>query len=544
MALQMDEQDPDVSATLRRRIASALDAGERPTLQGNNLKLGSVVLQSANGADRPALREAAIQMRRRNIDAAFDIYNSAPVRRGRGRYATDVNGNERMISRSVNGEQRVTVAGRRYYSQSYTRWLVHIPTILVRRSTGATFQRTRHDRTGEELGLSRELKARGSQDEQRRQVQAAVEDYLRAAGGDNAELDFYEGDENVIVRYDHSREITYSMQTQGIRDGELTADTILDRVVFGEPIMAEDMWQLGQLHEVSRRRSGECGLDVIVASATQWTGHGRNTRKPMLTAEQAAEALVKLARETEPDSDLAQASFKEVAQTAEIVAIDSDLRTRNPDVTELLLFKAGMQAFLSKPRSLDEIRKAVDKGNVWRKPYTVSGTYAKAVKACFPWSPDPRNRLLLFLRSLGFHVTGDQVSIEEPVPDAVEIVRQCGTPVRLLERYFRRLGVKLILFNGSRCNSTWEPGDWASRDWRDKTTVILNVWSDHVSTYMHEAARANLSDKKLNWHAVKLKTPKADDEEHKYDEMVEFEWPLLIEALQEKRAKVFLDDAG
>lgn len=538
MALQLDEQAPGVSATLRRRIASALDAGERPTLQGNNLKLGSIVLQSANGTDRPALREAEIQMRRRNIDArgAFDIFNSAPVRRGRGRYATDITGNERMITRTVNGEQRVTATGKRYYKQSYTRWLVHIPTILVRRSTGGTFQRTRHDRTGEELGLSRELQARGSEAEQRRQVQQAVEAYLLEAGGEDAALDLYNGDEGIEVRYDPRREITYSMQTQGIRDGQMTADTILDRVVFGEPIMAEDMWQLGQLHEVSRRRSGECGLDVIVASATQWTGKERNTRKPMLTAEQAAETLVRLARETEPESDLAQASFKEVPQTAEIVGIDSDLRTRSPDVSSLLPFKPGLMAFLSKPRSLDEVKKAIDKNHIWRKPYTVSATYAKAVKACFPWSPDPRNRLLLFLRSLGWHIRGEEVTDKEPVPDAVEIVRQCGTPVRLLERYFRRLGVRLILFNGSRCNSIWEPGDWASRDWRDKTTVILNVWSDHVSTYNPEAARALLNEKgERKWHDVKLKTTRADDEEHKYDEMLEFEWPLLIEALQKPK---------
>ena len=189
MALQ-DERAAGVSGALRRRVAAALEQGERPVLQGNNLKLGSIVLQSANGQDRPALREAEIQMQRRNIDTrgVFDVYNSAPVRRGRGRYATDTNGNERMITRTVNGEQRVTAAGRRYYQQSYTRWLVHIPTILVRLSTGATFQRTRHDRTGAELGLSRELQARGSEAEQRQQVQAAVEAYLQeAAGGD---LDF------------------------------------------------------------------------------------------------------------------------------------------------------------------------------------------------------------------------------------------------------------------------------------------------------------------------------------------------------------------
>ena len=68
-----------------------------------------------------------------------------------------------------------------------------------------------------------------------------------------------------------------------------------------------------------------------------------------------------------------------------------------------------------------------------------------------PLESRPENALLLFLRSLDFHMSGEQVTIEEPVAEnAVEIVKQCGTPVLLLERYFRRLGVKLILFNGSR----------------------------------------------------------------------------------------------
>ena len=102
MALQ-DERAAGVSGALRRRVAAALEQGERPTLQGNNLRLGSIVLQSANGQDRPALREAEIQMQRRNIDTSgmFDVYDSAPVRRGRGRYATDASGNERMITLSL-----------------------------------------------------------------------------------------------------------------------------------------------------------------------------------------------------------------------------------------------------------------------------------------------------------------------------------------------------------------------------------------------------------------------------------------------------------
>ena len=45
MASIVDECAPNVSAAMRRRIAAALDKGDRPTLTGNNLKLGTIVLQ-------------------------------------------------------------------------------------------------------------------------------------------------------------------------------------------------------------------------------------------------------------------------------------------------------------------------------------------------------------------------------------------------------------------------------------------------------------------------------------------------------------------
>ena len=78
----------------------------------------------------------------------------------------------------------------------------------------------------------------------------------------------------------------------------------------------------------------------------------------MLTAEQAAQALVQLARELDPDGALAtHAVFEDVPQTAEIVGIDEDLRLRAPDAGCLQQFKAGMQAFLAKPRSVQEVQR-------------------------------------------------------------------------------------------------------------------------------------------------------------------------------------------
>ncbi len=133
-AVVNDERAPSVSAALRRRIAAALAAGERPTLQRNNLRLGSIVLQRNDGRDRPALREVEIQMARRNLNAAgaFDTFRPSTFMRGRNTYAVDIAGLEHVIPRRIRRENRVTRAGQRFHQTSYTRYIVQVPTIYER----------------------------------------------------------------------------------------------------------------------------------------------------------------------------------------------------------------------------------------------------------------------------------------------------------------------------------------------------------------------------------------------------------------------------
>ncbi len=207
----------------------------------------------------------------------------------------------------------------------------------------------------------------------------------------------------------------------------------------------------------------------------------------MMTAEQAAQKLVQLARELGPDGALAtHAVFEDVPQTAEIVGIDEDLRLRAPNAACLQQFKPGMQAFLAKPRSVQEVQKAAEKQHIWRRNYAVDASFAATLKEAFPWCKTSRTWLLLCLRVWGMHVTGEQVALEKPQPighNAAECVRTFGTPVKLLQAYYRRLDVKLVLMNGSRCAHIWEPENWATRGQNAKVTVVLNVWCDHVSTY-------------------------------------------------------------
>ena len=112
-----------------------------------------------------------------------------------------------------------------------------------------------------------------------------------------------------------------------------------------------------------------------------------------MTAQQAAQVLVQLAMQHDPDGALAaHALFDEVCQTAEIVGIDEDLPLRAPNAACFEPFKAGMQAFLAKPRSVAEVQKAAEKGHIWRGNFAVDASFAATLKAAFPWcKTNPRD---------------------------------------------------------------------------------------------------------------------------------------------------------
>ena len=69
---------------------------------------------------------------------------------------------------------------------------------------------------------------------------------------------------------------------------------------------------------------------------------------------------------------------------------------------------------------------------------------------------------------------------------ACEALRAHGTPMRLLEMFYIKLDVRLVIFSGKTCRYVHTPFDWESRSKHNKHTVVLNVWSNHVFTYSRE----------------------------------------------------------
>ena len=542
----MNERAAGVSAALSRRIANALSNGIRPALQKNNLRLGNIVLQKKDGKDTPAMREVIMQMNRLSLNTVGigDTFAPGIVTRGSRTYATDLAGVERMIARRIRGENRVTTAGRRFHTMGYAQYMLQVPIVYVRENTNATFRQDYLPVTDNQLGWDVQLNVRGAPEQAMSQLNRFYDEWVASGTADRllvAPSDITGA--KMIV--DNTRRPRFDMQHAYVRDGRRTVDTILDRVVFGTPLFPEDMWNLAKLHESSRRRNNECGIDVIVASAFKRSGKSHK-RQPMMTADEASQALIQVALEHDPNGALAtHAQFEEVHQTDEIAGIDEDLRLRKCDGTAIEVFKAGMVAFLKTPRSVDEINKAIDKGNIWRNDFAVDVSFVVTTKAAFLWCTSKRARLLMCLRLWGFFVAGDRVSVTKPLPfatNAHQCVRSFGTPVHLYQHYYEKLKTRLVLMNGSRCTHDWTPSDWNTRSADKKVSVVLNVWGDHVSTYVSDIDNVPAIDQQ-SWPENLLVLQNQHKDANLYDGMKPFTWPQLMAAVQGKsKTKVFWTD--
>ena len=276
-----DERAPNVSSRLRTRIGTLLDGGATVSLRRNSLVLKDVVLTRQNGTETPAAAEMRMQVERRNLDpASFSLdrwdRTAAVEQAGNQAFAFDRNGNRQMVSRTQDKQRVVTKAGRRFYEDApLTQWIFQVP-VANQRGNGALWRHRYLPLTQEgidHLDLDIDLSAYAFTRGGNAQEEAATLEKLRAYIEPKIRANFhkftaaYEYEDSVNVVEDTSRPITFDMQRTGItRSGAMSVDTLLDQVVFGAPVTSHDIWMKCHLHESSRRRNGECGIDVVVAA--------------------------------------------------------------------------------------------------------------------------------------------------------------------------------------------------------------------------------------------------------------------------------------
>ena len=138
-------------------------------------------------------------------------------------------------------------------------------------------------------------------------------------------------------------------------------------------------------------------------------------------------------------------------------------------MVELRPYIPKMEEFLKKPKTIHEIKDALQKGHIYRKSAHNAQLPQKSLSKAFAmhitWTRDLEHRLLLFLCRFTDNVTAlpndDKFVAKKNCPSphmegyikpdvAVDAIKTHGTPVRLLKLFFESLGCRLVLFKGLR----------------------------------------------------------------------------------------------
>ena len=73
----------------------------------------------------------------------------------------------------------------------------------------------------------------------------------------------------------------------------------------------------------------------------------------------------------------------------------------------------------------------------------------------------------------------------------------------------------------------------------DKITVVLNIWNNHVFTYKRDVHDISIMAKDpKHCDRLLISLQKDEDEKSQYAGMTPFEWPALMDAVQEKGTHV------
>ena len=275
----------------------------------------------------------------------------------------------------------------------------------------------------------------------------------------------------------------------------------------------------------------------------------------MLTAGEAAQQLMSLAKQHFPDSALAKcdAWHEPVTNLRDTKAANvlAELRNRDYDIDELEPYISKMQEFLKKSKTLDQIKESLGKGNIYRKtkqetlpPISLSKAMAKHIT----WTTDHEHRLLIFLCAFPDHfmpLPNDSFIAKSqskaPTENCInqelaqEAILKHGTPVRLLYLLYEKLGLRVVIYQGATCRFVRTPSDWNTRPAIKKDTIVLNVWSGHVFTYEKQVDKAQFKPKTIKHYDKLLVTLRGTADKYEFGNMQPFSWDDLLVAIQENK---------
>ena len=351
--------------------------------------------------------------------------------------------------------------------------------------------------------------------------------------------------------------------------------TWLDRVVRGTVTEAEDMWMKGHLVAETRWDSGVCSVQVLVNSASQKYKPGKHhADKHAITAEQAAQELMRIALDEFPDHELA-VEFNEMCLTDPVTGKDA---SRNVQRVRLAIADALGDNAIALADWVEPMRRKLRGGAKdikWimqqskdHMPKVGGESLAKALSRTFSviqgsydkafvgpkedfmtrCTMKPEDRYLAFFLTfpMDFGTDGIRVwdaeddasvfkatSSEIDAKNALEAIRAKGTPMRLIMRWHEKMGIAVRVFNGPRFLDTF--GDVGEQ------VLVLNLWSNHVFSYDSEVGKfCNTARPRLT-ETPEVRLPKFYDEEKRilYTDMRPLDVEDLKKCLQAKKSQTF-----
>ena len=179
--------------------------------------------------------------------------------------------------------------------------------------------------------------------------------------------------------------------------------------------------------------------------------------------------------------------------TAPGINVNLEIKNRKVDAGPLKQFVPRLKDYCKNRRSINELKIALQNQKVFRKRAREEmPSFLQTLMNVVTWSTDLEHRLMIFFALFPTDFTVDGDGVTSTMQAAREAVQKHGTPVAMLQKFYVELGLRLVIYHGSLCRYVHTPSNWDRR--KEKNTVLLNSWGNHVFTYDNGAVHGQYGE--------------------------------------------------